>query len=121
MTDPTQVTSGAARLFFPEEGSELPFTVENRSGCVVVLNLDPAANNHPALATTASHKWIHGLRGKLIVDFSRVPMINSSLCNWLVNLMRSAKPSPVSIIGANARVAETLRLLRLDTLLSIDS
>jgi anti-anti-sigma regulatory factor len=119
MADTTRATYSALRLFHPDDDIELPFTVVNKPGRIVQLTMAPNALNHRALDDERSYRWIHGLRGRVVVDLSRVAMVNSALCSWLVGLMHAAKPSPLALIGANVRVAETLRLLRLDVLMSI--
>jgi anti-anti-sigma regulatory factor len=117
--DTTRATLSALKRFEPEDGLDLPFTVVNRPGRVVELTLAPNALNHRQLDDERSYRWIHGLRGRVIVDLSRVPTVNSALCGWLVGLMNAAKPSPMTLVGANARVNETLRLLRIDALMTI--
>jgi hypothetical protein len=104
--------------FVPDEGLDLPYAVENRPG-FVIINLEPRALHDPHLSDPRSYRWIHGVRGHVTVDFTHVHMINSSCCGWLVNLVRMAKPANVSITGANGRVAETLRILRLDVLMTV--
>jgi anti-anti-sigma regulatory factor len=119
--EPTSHTGSALKLFFPDESLNLPFAVVNNPGHIVVITLAGNAGVHTAIQQPSSYKWIHGFRGKVVIDFSETGMMNSSLCNWLVNLMREAKPATVSIAKANTRVIETLRLLRLDALVSIEA
>ena len=120
MTDTTRATYSALRLFFPEDGLDLPFSVLNQPGRVVLLTMMQNSLNHRALDDERSYRWVHGLRGRVVVDLARMTTVNSALCGWLVGLMQSAKPSPVTLINANARVGETLRLLRLDVLMTIE-
>jgi hypothetical protein len=120
MADTTRATYSALKLFYPEEGLELPFTVANKPGRTIELALGPNMLNHRGLDDERSYRWIHGFRGRVVVDLSRVPMVNSALCGWLVGLMNAAKPSPVTLVKANQRVNETLKLLRLDVLMKIE-
>ena len=117
--DTTRATLSALRMFQPDEGMDVPFTVVNRPGRVVEITLQANALNHRMLDDERSYRWLHGLRGRVIVNLARVPTVNSALCGWLVGLMHAAKPSPMTLVGANARVGETLRLLRLDALMTI--
>ncbi len=120
MPDQTRYSGSAQRLFYPEEGVELPFSVANRPG-QVVITLDARALTDPILIDPRSFRWVHGVRGRVVVDFSRMAMINSSCCNWLVDLMRAAKPATLTISGANTRVTQTLHLLRLDALMKVEA
>jgi hypothetical protein len=119
MAEPNRSSTSAQRLFFPEDGLDLPYTVVNRPG-VVVITLDPKAMRDPLLADASSCRWIRGVRGRVIVDFSNIPMISSPCCGWLVHLVRIVKPATVSIEGANKRVVETMRLLGLMALMKIE-
>ena len=119
MPDQTKYSGSAQRLFFPEEGIDLPFAVANKPG-QVLITLDARALTDAALIDARSYRWVHGVRGRVVVDVSHMAMINSSCCGWLVNLMRMAKPAPLGIVGANSRVAETLHLMRLDALMKVE-
>jgi len=119
MNDQSKHTACAQRLFYPEEGIDLPFEVANRPGVVVII-LDPKAMQAALMTDPRSHRWIHGARDRVVVDLSRIQMINSSICGWLTDQVRSAKPAAVSITGANKRVAGTLHMLGLDSLMKVD-
>jgi ABC-type transporter Mla MlaB component len=119
MLESTKHTSSTMFQFVPDEDINLPFTVTNSLG-VVLITLAPRAVMDALLVDYRSYLWVRGVQGQVVVDFSRVEAINSSCCNWLVNLMHSAKPATVSIIGATWRVAETLRILRLDVLMAVN-
>ena len=119
MTDPTQHTATAQRLFYPDEDLDLPFTVINHPG-VVIITLHPEAVLDPLLVDVRAYRWIQGVHGRVIVDVSRIQTIDSRCCGWLVNLLRVAKPAVVSISGATERVAATLKMLGLDTLIEIE-
>ena len=105
--------------FFPEENLHFPFHVANHPG-LVLITLDPKAVFDPLLEDVRSYGWIHGAIGRVIVDLSRIMIVNSVCCSWIVNLQHAAEPATISIAGANARIIATLRLLGLDAVVKID-
>jgi hypothetical protein len=109
----------AGRAFLPERTLALPFTVTNRPGPVVEIVAAESIVSYVGIDDPKAANWIQGFNGRVIIDFSAVPVVHSPLCSWLVSILTAAKPSPLSVVGANQRVAQTLRLLRLDTLMDI--
>jgi len=115
----TALVNDHAKTFAPDDDLDLPYKIEYRPG-FVVIHLETRAMHDPLLSDPRSYKWIHGIRGHVIVDFTHIHMINSSCCGWLVNLVRLVKPATVSLTGVNPRIAETLRILRLDAMMNMD-
>ncbi len=99
-------------------GYQPPFLMaEESDGTVITLMVD--AGLHPAIVQPQNWTWVTALPGRIIVDVSLLKVINSPLCGWLINLLRAAPSRCVVVAGANARVRETLRLLKLDTLIPV--
>jgi hypothetical protein len=121
MTDriSTNTSRSVQRLFFPEDGLDLPFTVTNAPG-EVMINLNPRAMRDPLLVDPRAYSWIAGVCGRVLVDVSRIQQVNSSSCSWLINLMLAAKPAPVAVIRANPQVREAFKRLKLTELIRVD-
>ena len=113
----TPIPNPLTRLH-PEGGLDLPFTVHAGEGVTVIM-MQPRALHDAALADPRSYAWIRGRQGRVEVDVARLTTINSACCNWLVNLMTAVRPMTVAVTHANAQVAETLRILRLDVLIAL--
>ncbi|MBA2480367.1 MAG: hypothetical protein H0V44_06875 [Planctomycetes bacterium] len=96
----------------------LPFILAS-SDAGVVVTLASDAGLHEAIAHPQSWEWADTVAGHVVIDASRLRMMNSPLCGWLVNLMRACGSRRLLMTGANARVRETLRLLKLDTLIPV--
>ncbi len=103
----------------PVPGLDLPFSVHVGDD-VTVIQLQANAVANAVLADPRSYTWMRGRRGRVEIDVSRLSTINSACCNWLVNLMQTVRPMTVAVTRANAQVAETLRILRLDVLIALD-
>jgi anti-anti-sigma regulatory factor len=116
---PLPGAAAGAEVFAPAKGFALPFAVENMPGAVIIT-LSARAMTDANLLDPRAFQWIHGARGRVLVDLTCVHAINSLGCNWLVHLMQAARPATLAITGANWRVAETLRILRLDALMEIE-
>jgi anti-anti-sigma regulatory factor len=101
-------------------GSPLPFLLVEDAGHVVVV-LSGDVGDNPDIGHSRSWSWADTVAGRIVVDASRLRLLNSVLCAWLVNVMRACGQKRLVIIGANARVRETLRLLGLDALIRVSA
>jgi hypothetical protein len=95
----------------------LPFTAKPL-GAAVQIGLAAGSERKPGFGSALFHQWAGGISGGAItVDLANIDHINSVMIAWLLQLVQSAKPTPVEVRRAKPGVSTQLKQLRLDHLL----
>ena len=83
-----------------------------------VVTLAADACEHDVLGRSTSWEWAAQVRGRIVLDASRVPRMTPPLCRWITKVVRGAGPRRVAIHGSCAGLRETVLVLRLDAVVN---
>jgi hypothetical protein len=87
----------------------------------VVLVLNRRILSWPGLYAATAHDWVHSVKvGRLTVDLRDLHDIPSTLIAWLVNLAQQVPEGRIHLIHVAPLLCRSLRILRLDALLTIE-